>query len=194
MELTDLDALKAFPSTYPQNLRTFYSPADGTAVHEALKAVIGGAQHSVVVSAYGYDDDELDAILHTKASDPNIYFQMVLDRSQAGGVHERELLASWNAGQVGTSISVGTSEKGAIQHMKAAVIDGRFVITGSTNWSSSGESLQDNQLTVLDDAVAAAELRSRIDVIHDAQLKQMAARAAAANPTPAAPAATEGAA
>ena len=180
MELTDLDDLKPRPASYPPNQRRFYSPADGAAVHEALRRVLDSAQHSVLVSMYGFDDSELSKLLQQKAADPSIYFQMVLDRSQAGGATEKALLAEWSSDLIGTSISIGTSERGAIQHMKAVVVDGRFVISGSTNWSTGGESLQDNELQVTDDALVAAELSSRISIIHDAQLKQMAARAAAA--------------
>jgi prophage tail gpP-like protein len=46
--------------------------------------------------------------------------------------------------------------------------------------STGGESKQDNQLTVIRDPYVCAEARSRIDIIHDAMLKQMAQQAAKA--------------
>jgi phosphatidylserine/phosphatidylglycerophosphate/cardiolipin synthase-like enzyme len=170
VELADLNKLKVFPSTYPTNQRRFYSPADGDAVHYALCMTLESAEHSLVVAMYGYDDPDIDSILKAKAERPEIYFQMALDKTQAAGKHERELLAAWGSNQLGNSIAIGHSERGAIQHMKAVVVDGRFIIDGSTNWSASGETLQDNQLTITDDAVAAAELTSRINIIHDRML------------------------
>lgn len=173
--LSELDRFKAeaFAPGYPDTARTFYSPVDQ--VHEALKALLGSATKSVVVSMYGYDDEELDAVLRDKLESDKIFVQMSLDKTQAAGVHEKEILAKWDNDGVGNSIAIGRSEKNAIMHLKMVIIDGLDVITGSTNWSTSGETAQDNQLTVIRDALVAAEARNRVDIIHDDMLKQMAA-------------------
>jgi phosphatidylserine/phosphatidylglycerophosphate/cardiolipin synthase-like enzyme len=182
--LGDLDRFKsvAFPPGYPPAARTFYSPVDD--VHGALAAVLGSASSSVVVSMYGYDDPELNKVLRSKLEDERVFVQLSLDSTQAAGQAERPLLAQWDNDGTGNSIAIGHSEKGAIMHLKLAIVDGLDVVTGSTNWSTSGETKQDNQLTVIRDPLMAAEARARVDIIHDDMLKQMAGRRAAARPVP----------
>ncbi len=175
MTLTDLAELyqyKAVPFApgYPQTALTFYSPVDQ--VHQVLVSLVKSASKSLVIAMYGYDDDELAAAVHAQLDSPSVFVQLSFDSSQAGGVHEKALLAK--SDYPANSVAYGRSERGAIMHMKLALIDGLDVVTGSTNWSTGGETLQDNQLTVIRDPYVAAEARARVDVVHTAMLSQMA--------------------
>jgi hypothetical protein len=181
-DLGQYKAAKRFLDGYPSDVRTFFSPVDD--VHGMLTSLLRSTQKSIVLNMYGYDDDELNDIILDKLTNEHIYVQMSLDRSQAGGVHEKQLLAKWQNDKVGNSIAIGASTRGAISHMKIVIIDGIYTVRGSTNWSLAGEQKQDNELTVHNNAVIAAETRAELDRNHDAMLKQMAAR------PPSAPAAT----
>jgi phosphatidylserine/phosphatidylglycerophosphate/cardiolipin synthase-like enzyme len=171
LSVLDQFASAPFPPGYPSDRRTFYSPVDD--VHGALKFVIASAQRSVVLAMYGFDDDELAAILKTKLEDDKVYVQFTLDSTQAGGVHEKALLATEN--YPSSSVAIGRSEKGAIMHLKHGVVDGTILFDGSTNWSNSGEALQDNQLTISIDPVAAGLATARIGAIHAHMLQKAAA-------------------
>lgn len=178
-----IDALDAYKATavlpgYPANTRTFYSPEDD--VHGALKTILLSAQRSVVVAMYGWNDPEVADIIDRHLRNPRMHVQVTLDRSQAGGVHERELLAKYHNEMTGNSVAIGTSEHSQIMHRKMFVVDGTWRISGSTNMGDSAERLQDNELTVIFDPVVCAEARPILDIEHDHALQQMQARAKAA--------------
>jgi phosphatidylserine/phosphatidylglycerophosphate/cardiolipin synthase-like enzyme len=171
-DLAQYKAEGRFLDGYPDDQRTFFAPRDK--IHELLVALLGSAQHSVVVNMYGYDDDELNKIIESKLADANIYVQMSLDRSQAAGAHEKQILASWANDAFGNSIAIGTSSvHNAISHLKIVIVDGVYTVKGSTNWSLSAEQEQDNELTLSRNAVVAAETRAILDLNHDFMLKQM---------------------
>lgn len=179
MALADLSALDQyaavpFPPGWSAARRDFYSPVDNC--HQVLLDLVKSATTSLVVALYGFDDDAVADALHEKLMDEHCFVQLTLDSSQAGGVHERKLLAQ--EGYPASSVAVGRSERGAIMHMKVLIVDGLDVADGSTNWSTSGESLQDNQLTVTRDPLKAARARARVDAIH-AHMLQAAAKAVA---------------
>lgn len=176
MALPDLSALDkhsatGFPPGTPPGLRTFFSPVDD--IHGALTDLVASATQSLIVAMYGFDDPDLAAALLRQMQAEHVFVQLTLDSSQAAGVHEKTLLEQEN--YPATSVAVGRSEKGAIMHLKMLVIDGIDTVTGSTNWSASGEDLQDNQLTVVRDALHAAKSRARIDAIHTNMLQTMKA-------------------
>jgi phosphatidylserine/phosphatidylglycerophosphate/cardiolipin synthase-like enzyme len=166
---------KRFLDGYPPDQRTFYSPRDE--VRPLLASLLSSAQRSIVLNMFGYADPELDAIIRRKLEEEHVYVQMSLDSSQAGGKTEKPLVEEWLNGEFGNSIAVGTSSEGhAYSHLKILIVDNVYTVTGSTNWSVSGQSEQDNQLTLNRNAVIAAETRGVLDLNHDWMLKQMAER------------------
>ena len=172
-DLAQFKAEGRFLDGYPDDERTFFAPRDD--VRGLLVVLLSSAQHSIVVNMFGYDDDELNKIIQTKLADQNVYVQMSLDRSQSTTAHEKQILASWNNNAFGNSIAIGTSSvHNAISHLKIVIVDGVYTVKGSTNWSLSGEQLQDNELSLSRNAVIAAETRAVLDLNHDFMLKQMA--------------------
>ena len=176
----DLDRFKRngrFIAHYPQNVKSFFSPDDD--IHGVLGSLLSSAEQSVVLNMFGYDDTDLDAIIKAKLENEHVYVQMSLDRSQSkSGKTERQILAAWDNEYFGNSIAIGTSSKHAISHLKMVIVDGIYTVKGSTNWSLGGEQKQDNELTVCNSAIVAAEARAVLDRNHDFMLKQMAEAAA----------------
>lgn len=157
---------------YPNNVQHLFAPVDR--VHEALVAVCQATSVSLAAAMYGWDDDQIDGLFRKKLEDEKIPVTLALDKSQAGGVHEKKILAQWKPELVGNMIVIGQSAKHAISHDKMIVVDGLLTVCGSTNLSDSGESKQNNECLIVWDAVFAAEARARIDLITDEMRAQMA--------------------
>jgi hypothetical protein len=111
-------------------------------VHDVLKHVLSRVTVSLYLNMFGFDDDELNDVLMGIVHDPSITCVITLDKSQAGGTHEKRLLDSDAAKDpVGfsTHFVIGQSATHQISHTKGFVADGKVGAEGSTNWSSSGE-------------------------------------------------------
>lgn len=157
----------SFVAEYPADSRTFYSPVDD--LHGALLYVLKTARKELIVAMFGFDDEEFAGVIKEKLSDPSCFVQLTLDSSQAGGVHEKAILAQ--EGYPNSNVAIGRSEHGAIMHLKLMVVDGLWLCTGSTNWSQGGEHLQDNELTVRYNPIEANEARIRVAHIHQHMLE-----------------------
>lgn len=132
------------PAGASADYRTFYVGWDD--VHGLLKHLHQlPAISRYTMNMFGYDDDELNELVMRLVRDPGCLVNVTLDKSQAGGVHERRLLdkdraldlAAFNA-----HIAIGQSATHSISHTKGGVIrfaGGAVAWEGSTNWSTDGE-------------------------------------------------------
>lgn len=140
LDLQQYTREKAYSNSASKDFHLFYVGRDD--VHDVLKHVLSRVSVSLYLNMFGYDDDELNDIIMAKAMDPQITVLITLDKSQAGGVHEKRLLDSdiaKNPSAFNTHFVIGQSATHQISHTKGFVADGRVGGEGSTNWSDSGE-------------------------------------------------------
>lgn len=162
-------------------------------VHNILKTLIENETMVFKMNMFGYDDEELNTAICQKLSDANVRVQITLDKSQAGGVHERRILDQNK--QLGptwyNSIVIGQSETHQISHTKGGVLVGQGIaFEGSTNWSASGEGTgislkpgprqpgfkaQNNTLMVTTNPVVISRFGARLDAEHLIGLHQQLA-------------------
>ena len=137
--LDDLAPFKreqAFSPGDSDDFRVLYVGRDD--VHGALKYLLSRCSVSLAMNMFGYDDNELDAVIAAQMANDHVFVQGTLDKSQAGGVHEKLILAAWTDA-MRASFAIGNSATHQISHTKGGVVDGIVGWEGSTNWSASGE-------------------------------------------------------
>jgi hypothetical protein len=130
----------AYSTIASKDVHLFYVGRDD--VHDLLKYILSRVTMSLYLNMFGFDDSELNNILMQKALNPAVTMLITLDKSQAGGVHEKALLAAdqaYNLAAYNTHFVIGESATHQISHTKGFVADGRLAAEGSTNWSTSGE-------------------------------------------------------
>lgn len=171
----------------------FYVGVDD--VHGALLHMISRATISIHINMYGFDDEAINAVLMAKVMDPSVLVQITLDLSQAGGTHEKALLAAdqkQSLADYNSHFVTGQSWTHSISHTKGGVLDGKLAFEGSTNWSTDGEGTflagrtapggpgykaQNNTLGVFLDPRIAARFQAELINEHTIAQKQASARA-----------------
>jgi len=131
---------KVYATTASKDFHLFYVGRDD--VHDVLKHVLSRVSVSLYLNMFGYDDPELNDILMKLVLDPSVTMLITLDKSQAGGKHEKTLLdadRTKNLASFNTHFVIGQSATHQISHTKGFVADGKVAGEGSTNWSTSGE-------------------------------------------------------
>lgn len=139
-DLAQYTSEKQYAPNASKDFHLFYVGRDD--VHEALKHVLSRVTVSLYLNMFGYDDDQLNDLLMDIVHNPKITCIITLDKSQAGGVHEKRLLESDAAKDpqgFATHFVIGQSATHQISHTKGFVADGIVGAEGSTNWSNSGE-------------------------------------------------------
>lgn len=162
-------------------------------VHGILHYLIPRETMRLRLNMFGFDDQELNDDIIALMKNPDVAVQGTLDRSQAGGVHEKAILAQDVTNDPGfyNSFVVAESATHQISHTKGGVFTAQGIgFEGSTNWSASGEGTgisvdvskpsapgykaQNNTLLVSANPVFLSRFAARLDVEHLTGLAQQA--------------------
>ena len=112
-------------------------------VHGVLHYLIPKETLEFKFNMFGYDDDELNQDIMNLFKKPGVKVQASLDKSQAGGVHEKKIVAldeAQDGNDFGNSFCILQSDTHQISHTKGGIFVAQGIgFEGSTNWSNSGE-------------------------------------------------------
>ncbi len=196
--MTDDPTLLAFGKYTPEGKLTpgfgnsylFFVGRDD--VHGILLSLIQNEKLSLKMNMFGFDDDELNKAILALFKVPSVHVQVSLDKSQAGGVHEKAIIAAdsqQDPADFANSFTILQSATHQISHTKGGVLASQGIyFEGSTNWSSSGEGAgislrtnvknppgfkaQNNTLMVSTNSVNFRRFQVQLDAEHSIGLAQ----------------------
>jgi phosphatidylserine/phosphatidylglycerophosphate/cardiolipin synthase-like enzyme len=138
------------------NISVCFSP-DGNCVNLILET-IGSSVKKIDVAVYSLTSLELSKAL-IKAKKNGVRVRVITDKAQSDDKYSKYQYLSDSGIE---SKLCGNSGK---MHDKFAVIDGRFVLTGSYNWSLSAENRNNENLISIDDPKIANIYESEFERI-----------------------------
>jgi hypothetical protein len=161
-------------------------------VHGILLHLLSNEKLSLKLNMFGFDDQELNDAILALFKVPSVHVQVSLDKSQAGGVHEKKIIAAdqvQDPSDFANSFTILQSATHQISHTKGGVLASQgLYFEGSTNWSSSGEGTgislksdvknpagfkaQNNTLLVSANPINYSRFSVQLDVEHQVGLAQ----------------------
>lgn len=115
------------------NMGEHYSPAEN--LEKIDIAILKKAKKSIDIAMYAFTDRNLARVLIEEAR-KGVKIRIYRDRTQ---IHDHGDQSKKLFAQPGIQIRIKRNGRSNIMHLKAYIIDGRILRTGSANWSPPGE-------------------------------------------------------
>ncbi|MCT2529786.1 phospholipase D-like domain-containing protein [SAR92 clade bacterium H921] len=126
-----------------QNITVAFSPQD-YAVYSAVMPVLKGAKESIDIVIFFLTHKNI-AIELVEEHKRGVKVRIIIDATGATNEYSKHQFLREKG------IPVKIENWGGKMHMKSALVDGKHLITGSMNWTSAGESKNDeNTLVIMD--------------------------------------------
>jgi len=130
-----------------QTIELFFSP-QGFAMYRGVIPLIQEAQESIDVSMFFLTHKNASKEL-VAAKNRGVNVRVIIDATSATNGYSKHNYLRENG------IPVKVENWGGKMHMKSAIIDGKHLIVGSMNWTSAGESKNDENTLIVRNALDA---------------------------------------
>ncbi len=127
-----------------------------SAVVERVVALIDGAQETIDVAQFTFSVPAIEAALK-RAHARGVAIRIAMDAGQSQGDNPSRRLEAAGV-DVKFVRGKGNGEYAGLQHAKFMLVDGATLLTGSNNWSSTGTTINEENVTVVrgDEALVGA--------------------------------------
>ncbi len=139
-------------------LHVYFSPDDH--FQRALVALLNRAKSSIYFMAYSFTADALGNAIRQRGAD-GVKVSGVMEANQVKSDVGTEYDAFRKAGA-----DVRLDGNPGLMHHKVMIIDNRFVVMGSYNFTASAEKKNDENLVVIDNPQIAAQFKKEFQRVH----------------------------
>jgi phosphatidylserine/phosphatidylglycerophosphate/cardiolipin synthase-like enzyme len=137
--------------------RIAFSP-QGDVVERELVPLLQGAKETISVAMFYLTHKALAGEL-IRAARRGVHVRVIVDATSAvNGYSKHELLRA-------AGIPVKVENWGGKMHMKTAVVDGRFTVLGSMNWTRAGDRENDEDVLIVDSRALASRVERFFEVL-----------------------------
>ncbi len=113
---------------------------------QVMVSWINAAEKTLDGAIYGLTDPAITQAF-IDARQRGVLVRLVHDKTQAAGRNDTSSRL-WNAG---IPVQIQRGSKGGILHNKFLIIDGKYILTGSFNWTRNAVQKNDENFVILDD-------------------------------------------
>jgi phospholipase D len=137
-----------------QSIQVYFTPP-GQPVEDIVVSQIEMAHSQILVEAYGFTSDKIDAALKSARRNRGVEVNVIFDKSNEGS--DRSKLQGMVNGH---RINVYIDDEPGIAHNKVMIIDSLITITGSFNWTEHAKVNEENLLVIADHDIAMKYLEN----------------------------------
>jgi phosphatidylserine/phosphatidylglycerophosphate/cardiolipin synthase-like enzyme len=147
------------PADFSCPVAVRFSPHGGA--EDAIVKTLRRARARVVAAIYGLTSPAIEAALEERAR-AGVHVALKTDKAQSAGREQSALLGRLRE----AGVTVDVSRARWLLHDKFAVVDGRWVISGSFNWTTSAERRNRENVLIFDCPDLASHFEAEWADIH----------------------------
>lgn len=146
--------LFVFAENIINTTEAYFTPSNDC--QEQIIELINKSEKSIDIAIYSFTDEKIYNVLIDKKNK----LRLVIDKQQGGNKKSKAtLLLNDNV--------KGCYRKSGIMHNKYMIVDNRYVITGSYNWSDNARKSNNENCVVIDDIKIANDFTNNFNQLYN---------------------------
>ena len=146
------------PVSIPENSIQYYFPKDNQPPKPALISIIDNAKEKLDIAIYSITDTDIVNSM-AAAEQRGVKVRVIADATQSASKSQNSALdVLRNAG-----ITIKINKHSGLMHLKMMIVDGQIATTGSFNYTSAAENINDEVFVVINNPEVATDFENQFE-------------------------------